>query len=228
MWVAKKRTHFPYTHWRTITNVLSTYKKTGIRVADTPTTCENCFVYTYSMNRDMQYPRLEAVWRMLPGLSSEVQGPPHWSSAASRRGRIERVERRDYPAYLRQPYQGQGNHVIMCEWIRRGSLGISVLISTFTFPFQPARLFLFWVFISHFLHETQNLSLINLLRVEAPSEFYSGPEIATSIKYPCQTSKTQCFLLPFSPGNDVSLWEPDHSFIHQAFLLSTYEVLALC
>lgn len=49
-----------------------------------------------------------------------------------------RVERRDYHAYVSRAYGGQGSHVIMCESIRRGSPGISVLMSTLT-HFNPSQ-----------------------------------------------------------------------------------------
>lgn len=166
------------------------------RAAETAIMCENYTVYTYSKNQDTSYP---LVWSRMEGcpprLSSEVQPAPHWANPAGERWRIERVERRDYPAYSSQPYQGQGNHVIMCEWFRRGSPCISVLIATFTLQFWPALISLFWVFTSHFSHKTQTLHRINLLRVEAPSELYSVSGIATLAKYPCQMSGRQCLLL---------------------------------
>ena len=99
--------------------------------------------------------QLGVVKRCSPRLSSEVQGTPHLPSPAGLRGHTEHVERRDYPARFSQPYQGQGHHVIMCEWIRRGSPGISVLVSTFTLRNQPALIFLFCVFTGHFSRDSE-------------------------------------------------------------------------
>lgn len=156
------------------------------RVAETLTTCENCIVHTYSTTRHMRSP---LVWGRVkdrsPRSSCRVQSAPCLPSPAGERRRTEWMERRDCPADFSQPYQGQGNHVIMCEWIRRGGPGISALPATFTLRFQPALIFLCWAFTSRFSHDTQNPHLTNLLRVEVPSELDSVPGIAASLKYPC-------------------------------------------
>lgn len=150
------------------------------------------------------------------GYHPEVQRAPYSSSLAGERGHIEWVERRDYHAYFSWHDRGQGNHVIMCEWIRRGSPDISVLISTFTLQSQPAAMFLFWVFTSHFPRTTHHLYLINLLRVEAPSKLYLVPEIASWTVYPCQTSERKCLRCHFSSSVNNDLFNTNqitHSFI---------------
>lgn len=174
-------------------------------------------------------PWFGAAKRCSPRLSPGVQSAPHLPIPAGRRGRIERVERRDYPACFSQPYQGQGHHVIMCEWIRRGSPGISVLISTFTLQYQPALIFLFWDLTGHFSHETWNLHRIDLLRVQAPSEVYAVPGVATSIKYPRQTSEGQCLLLPFFfSGNDGLIWAQDRTHSSSIFNWALIKCKVIC
>lgn len=184
------------------------------RAAETSIMCANYTVYTYSKNQDTSYP---LVWSRVEGcpprLSSEVQPAPHWANRAGEWWRIKRVERRDYPAYSSQPYPGRGNHVIMCEWIRRGSPCISVLIATLTLQFWPALISLIWVFTSHFSHETQTLHRINLLRVEAPQNYTLYQGLPHWQNIPAKHPEGNVFCYHLSSGND-GLFKGHRSLIH--------------
>ena len=76
---------------------------------------KNKTAYTYPKTRD----RRSSLLRLrVKRPQRQVQSAPHLPSPL--RGADVYSERRRGAACFSQPYQGQGHHVIMCEWIRRG------------------------------------------------------------------------------------------------------------